>query len=137
MTVVAAFSNAASACCIPKHSFTTIDKGKLTVAVSIYAPYSGLSSAGAVEGVDGDIVKKIAELECLEGKGTSVSGAAAIESVASNRADITIGDWYRTAARAKVGGLSAPIYADQSAIYSKAGLATVGDLLWNHVGSVA
>jgi polar amino acid transport system substrate-binding protein len=136
MTGVAAFSNGTSAACTPKHSFTTIDKGKLTVAVSIYAPYSGLSSAGDVEGVDGDIVKKIAELECLEVKGTSVSGAAAIESVASNRADITIGDWYRTAARAKVVGLSAPIYADQSAIYSKAGLATVGDLLGKQVGSV-
>ena len=57
---LAAFSNAASAACTPKHNFTTIDKGKLTVAVSIYAPYSGLSSAGEVEGVDGDIVKKIA-----------------------------------------------------------------------------
>src|ERR1700676_4968856 len=115
-----ALSAAASAACTPKHNFATIDKGKLTVAVSIYAPYSGLSSAGDVEGVDGDIVKKIAEMECLEVKGTSVSGAAAIESVASNRADITIGDWYRTAARAKVVNLSAPIYADQSAIYSKA-----------------
>jgi polar amino acid transport system substrate-binding protein len=63
MIGVAAFSDGASAACTPKHSFATIDKGKLTVAVSIYAPYSGLSSAGEVEGVDGDIVKKIAEIE--------------------------------------------------------------------------
>jgi polar amino acid transport system substrate-binding protein len=133
---LAALSSAASAACTPKHSFPTIEKGKLSVAVSIYAPYSGLSSTGEVEGVDGDIVKKIAAMECLEVKGTSVSGAAAVESVASNRADITIGDWYRTAARAKVVGLSAPIYADQSAIYSKAGLATVGDLVGKQVGTV-
>jgi polar amino acid transport system substrate-binding protein len=32
--------------------------------------------------------------------------------------------------------LSAPIYADQSAIYSKAGLATVGDLVGKQVGTV-
>jgi polar amino acid transport system substrate-binding protein len=129
-------SNGASADCTPKHTFSTIEKGKLSVAVSIYAPYSGLSSTGEVEGVDGDIVKKIAAMECLEVKGTSVSGAAAVESVASNRADITIGDWYRTAARAKVVGLSAPIYADQSAIYSKAGVATIGDLVGKQVGTV-
>src|SRR5260370_40910019 len=84
MTGVAAFSNGTSAACTPKHTFTTIDKGKLTVAVSIYAPYSGLSSAGEVEGVDGDIVKKIAELECIAAKGTSVSAPPAIESVAAN-----------------------------------------------------
>ena len=133
---LAAFSNGASAACTPKHSFETIEKGKLTIAVSIYAPYSGLSSSGEVEGVDGDIVKKIAALECLDITGTSVSGAAAIESVASNRADITIGDWYRTAAREKVVGLSAPVYADQSAIYSKTGVATIGDLLGKQVGTV-
>ena len=35
---LAALSGAASAACTPKHSFPTIEKGKLSVAVSIYAP---------------------------------------------------------------------------------------------------
>ena len=87
---MAALSSTAFAC-TPKHTFGTLEKGTITVAVSIYAPYTELSSSGEVGGVDGDIVRKIADMECLHVKGTSVSGAAAVESVASNRADITVG----------------------------------------------
>jgi polar amino acid transport system substrate-binding protein len=132
---ISACSGAALAC-TPKHTFSTLEKGVLTLAVSIYAPYALLEADGTASGVDGEIINKIAAMECLTVKASSVSGAAAIESVASGRADLTDGDWYRTAARAKVVGLSAPVYADQSAIYSRTGIATIGDLVGKQVGTV-
>jgi len=128
---------AAQAACTPKHHFPTIVTGELTVAASIYAPYSTVESDGTISGVDGDIVKKIAAMECLKISVTQVSSAAAVPSVISGRADITTGDWYRTAARAKVVGLTDPIYSDVTAIYSKAGLSTVQDLVGKQIGTVS
>ena len=96
-----------------------------------------MESNGTISGVDGDIVKKIAAMECLKVSASEVSSAAAVPSVISGRADITTGDWYRTAARAKVVGLTDPIYSDVTAIYSKAGLSTVQDLVGKQVGTVS
>jgi len=126
----------AQAACTPKHKFPTIVTGELTVAASIYAPYSTMESTG-IGGVDGDIVKKIAAMECLKVSATEVTSAAAVPSVISGRADITTGDWYRTAARAKVVGLTDPIYSDVTAIYSKAGLSTIEDLVGKQIGTVS
>jgi polar amino acid transport system substrate-binding protein len=129
-------SGGAQAACTPKHKFPTIVTGELTVAVSVYAPYDTMNSDGSPGGVDGDLVKKIAAMECLKVNASAVASAAAITSVITGRADITTGDWYRTTARAKVVGLTGPIFSDTTAIYSKAGLATVQDLVGKQVGTV-
>lgn len=122
--------------CTPKHKFETISQGTLTVAVTTYAPHSFLDDSGNMKGIDGDIAAEFAKRECLKVKAVAVDPAAAIQYVLSGQADITTGDWYRTAERAKVMNLSAPIYTDQMGIYSKAGLKSVSDLEGKRVGTV-
>jgi len=111
--------------CKPKHEFTTVEKGYLTVAPGTYPPYSFVDPAGELQGIDGDIVKLIAAMECLKVKAIPVDPAAALQYVVNGKAELTTGDWYRTEARARVTALSAPLYLDQMAAYSRAGIDTV------------
>ncbi|GHD20815.1 transporter substrate-binding domain-containing protein [Tianweitania populi] len=127
---------AAAQDCKPAHQFSTIESGTLTVAVTTYAPHSFLDEAGAMKGIDGDIAAEFAKRECLTVKAVAVDPAAAIQYVLSGQADITTGDWYRTAERAKAMNLSAPLYVDQMGIYSKDGLSKVSDLEGKSVGTV-
>lgn len=127
---------AAAQDCTPKHSFATVEPGTLTVAVTTYAPHSYIDESGAMKGIDGDIAAEFAKRECLKVKAVAVDPAAAIQYILSGQADITIGDWYRTAERAKVMNLSAPIYTDQMGVYSKEGFKTVSDLEGKQVGTV-
>lgn len=122
--------------CTPKHQFTTIEPGTLTVAVTTYVPHSFIDDAGNMKGIDGDIAAEFAKRECLKVKAIAVDPAAAIQYVLSGQADLTTGDWYRTAERAKVMNLSAPIYTDQMGIYSKEGFKNVSDLEGKQVGTV-
>ena len=122
--------------CTPKHKFGTITTGTLTIAVTTYPPHSYVDDKGAAKGIDGDIAAEFAKRECLTIKAVAVDPAAAIQYVLSGQADITTGDWYRTAERAKVMTLSAPLYTDQMAIYSKEGLKKVSDLEGKKVGTV-
>ncbi|MCD7107449.1 transporter substrate-binding domain-containing protein [Rhizobium sp. DKSPLA3] len=127
---------AAAQDCTPKHSFTTVEAGTLTVAVTTYAPHSYIDDSGTMKGIDGDIAAAFAARECLKVKAVAVDPAAAIQYVLSGQADITTGDWYRTAERAKVMNLSAPLYTDQMGIYSKDGFTKVSDLEGKQVGTV-
>ncbi|MCJ8057296.1 transporter substrate-binding domain-containing protein [Shinella curvata] len=122
--------------CTPKHQFTTVEAGTLTVAVTTYVPHSFVDDGGNMKGIDGDIAAEFAKRECLKVKAVAVDPAAAIQYVLSGQADITTGDWYRTAERAKVMSLSAPIYTDQMGIYSKEGFKNVSDLEGKQVGTV-
>jgi polar amino acid transport system substrate-binding protein len=122
--------------CTPKHQFTTVEAGTLTVAVTTYVPHSFVDDNGNMKGIDGDIAAEFAKRECLQVKAVAVDPAAAIQYVLSGQADITTGDWYRTAERAKVMSLSAPIYTDQMGIYSKEGFKNVSDLEGKQVGTV-
>jgi polar amino acid transport system substrate-binding protein len=111
--------------CKPKHEFTTVEKGYLTVAPGTYPPYSYVDPQGELQGIDGDIVKAIAAMECLKVKAIPVDPAAALQYVISGKAELTTGDWYRTEARNKVTALSAPLYLDQMAVYSRTGIDSV------------
>jgi polar amino acid transport system substrate-binding protein len=122
--------------CTPKHQFATVEAGTLTVAVTTYVPHSFVDDSGNMKGIDGDIAAEFAKRECLKVKAVAVDPAAAIQYVLSGQADITTGDWYRTAERAKVMSLSAPIYTDQMGIYSKEGFKNVSDLEGKQVGTV-
>ncbi|WLS00036.1 substrate-binding periplasmic protein [Shinella sumterensis] len=122
--------------CTPKHQFTTIEAGTLTVAVTTYVPHSFVDDSGNMKGIDGDIAAEFAKRECLKVKAVAVDPAAAIQYVLSGQADIATGDWYRTAERAKVMSLSAPLYTDQMSIYSKEGFKNVSDLEGKQVGTV-
>lgn len=123
--------------CTPAHTFPTVEAGKLTVAIYEYPPFSTVTADGQIGGVDSDIVKAIAKVNCLEIVPVSVDPAATIQYVLSGKADVAVGDWYRTEERAKVMGLSWPTYLDQMGIYSKDGLSKIEDLLGKKVGTVS
>jgi len=122
--------------CTPRHQFATIEAGTLTVAVTTHVPPSFVDDNGNMKGIAGDLAAEFAKRECLKVKAIAVDPAAAIQYVLSGQADITTGDWYRTAERAKVMSLSAPLYTDQMGIYSKEGFKNVSDLEGKQVGTV-
>jgi polar amino acid transport system substrate-binding protein len=137
--LLAGFAAAAQAAgsCTPAHKFSTIKPGTLSVATWDFPPYSIPVGPAEVNGVDGDILKLIAAKECLTLSFANVDAAAVIQSVVSGKADIGMGDWYRTADRAKVLGLSAPMYLDQMGVISGQGNDTINSMQGKRVGAVA
>jgi polar amino acid transport system substrate-binding protein len=138
-TSLVGFATAAQAAgtCTPAHKFSTIQPGTLSVATWDFPPYSIPVGPSEVNGVDGDILKLIAAKECLTLSFANVDAAAVIQSVVSGKADIGMGDWYRTADRAKVLGLSAPMYLDQMGVISSQGIDTIAGMQGKRVGTVA
>lgn len=123
--------------CTPTHPIDqVVTPGKLTVAIYEYPPFS-VTSGGDIGGVDGEMLKSIAKSACLTLTPVVVDPAATIQYVISGKADIAGGDWYRTAERAKVLGLSAPTYLDQMGIYSKDGISSVAAMAGKQVGTVS
>ena len=128
--------SAASSDCTPEHEFTTVSEGTLTVGVFDLPPYAMTTGEDGMSGVDADIVREIAERECLSITAQPGNTAALIPSVQQGRADLAIGDWYRTAARAEVVNLSDPLYVDQMGIVSEDGITAISDLEGKTVGTV-
>lgn len=137
LTVGFSAAAATAQACTPAHKFPTVVEGKLTIAIYEYPPFTTASADGKVGGVDSDIAKKFAEDSCLTLNPVVVDPAATIQYVLSGKADLAGGDWYRTAERAKVLGLSWPTYLDQMGIYSKAGYSKVEELVGKKVGTVS
>jgi polar amino acid transport system substrate-binding protein len=122
--------------CTPNHKIDQlVTPGKLTVAIYEYPPFS--VTGDVIGGGDGEILKSIAKSACLTLVPLVVDPAATIQYVISGKADIAGGDWYRTAERAKVLGLSYPTYLDQMGIYSKDGISTVAAMVGKQVGTVS
>ena len=129
-------SNAASAGCTPAHQFTTVTPGELTIASYDYPPATTIDGDG-LTGMEGDLITKIAGMECLKLTVSSSGGAAAvIPSVQTGRADIGSGNWLRTTKRASIVYMSTPLWLNNEAVISKTGL-TTDDLKGKKVGSVA
>jgi len=121
----ASTAGAGAAECTPRHQFSTVSEGELTVALAPYEPAAYTDSSGNLVGIEGELLRQIAEWECLEIKVLPLgSYAATIPAVQSGRADITVGDIYRTAERAAVTTLTDPIYKDALEIVSKGGTVT-------------
>jgi polar amino acid transport system substrate-binding protein len=121
--------------CKPQHAFETVSAGTLTVALTNTAPYS-LEKDGAIAGIDGDLVKRFAEENCLKITFEIFTYPGAVSAVQSRRADIALGGFYRTATRGKVVALSTPVYLDQLSVTSAEGIDTVDGLLGKKVGTV-
>ena len=136
VATIALGTGAALADCKPAHEFTTVTPGVLTVAVTSYPPSSHVDDTGAAKGYDNDILAEFARRECLEVKSVSVDPAAAIQYVLSGQADLSTGSWYRTAERAKVMNLSAPIYKDQMGVYSAEGFSALSEFEGQPIGTV-
>lgn len=125
--------------CSPAHSdIETITEGTLSVSVLVTPPYATLDAAGGdLSGVDGEIIKRIAKKECLEVEPTAVEGAALIQSIQSNRADVAIGGIYYTDERAGLIDLSSTMYRDGMATLSKEpGLDTIDSLSGKEIGVI-
>lgn len=121
--------------CKPAHTFSTAKKGTLTVATYDLPPFSKLEGK-TITGVDGALIKAIAKKECLTITAKPAATAAVIPTVQAGRADLAVGDWYRTAARAKIVSLSDPLYTDQMALISKQGYKDISLLKGKKVGTV-
>ncbi len=130
-------TGAVQANCKPAHTFSTLQKGTLTVATFVSPPYTQLAREGSdVGGVDGDIIQRLAKTECLTIDAKPVAGAALIGSMTSKKADLAIGGIYRTADRAKILSLSDTMYRDGMALLSKSGVSSLSDLQGKKVGVV-
>ncbi|MGH1493146.1 MAG: substrate-binding periplasmic protein [Acidimicrobiales bacterium] len=121
--------------CTPAHDVSTVEDGFLTVAAYAYPPFSDFDGED-LAGAEGEIITRIAELECLEIKVVKGDASAMIASITSGRADTTIGSWYRTEEREEVVNLSAPVIADRLTLISVEGVGTVADLKGRKVGSI-
>ncbi|MGM3216501.1 substrate-binding periplasmic protein [Pseudomonas sp. PhalM4] len=122
------FSAQAAIACTPAHQFKTITPGKLTVATMMIPPFL-IPEENTLKGVDGDLITKIAEMECLTVTPIVVDTRAVMQYVVSGQADVAVGNWFRTAARLKSMDMTDPVYLDSLAIYSKLGTASIGALL--------
>ncbi len=121
--------------CKPAHTFDTISSGKLTVAAPDFEPFVTVQN-GQASGIDVDIVKQIASMECLTPAYMQVDYSAAVPAVQSGRADIAIGDYYRTTSRAEIVGLSDAMYLDGMGLISKDGVSSIPSLSSRNVGTV-
>ncbi|WP_166791379.1 ABC transporter substrate-binding protein [Cryobacterium sp. Hh7] len=121
--------------CTPDHVFSTIESGTLTVGLTEIPPFS-YTENGEATGIDVDIVNTFAEANCLTVNYEPLAYSAAVPSVESKRIDLTVGDWYRTAARAEIVNFSAPNYLDEFSVISESGITTVEGLIGNKVGTV-
>jgi polar amino acid transport system substrate-binding protein len=129
-------SNAVFAECQPAHQLKTVEPGKLTISTAQFPPFDIPSTDGSMSGVEGEILKKIADRECLVISAQPVDFAAAIQYVTTAKADISAAQWYRTADRANIVGMTDPLYLDQLGIYSKEGYTRLSDLKGKQVGTV-
>jgi polar amino acid transport system substrate-binding protein len=121
--------------CKPAHQFSTVTKGTLTVSTFDLPPYTKVEGK-ELTGVDGDILKAIAKKECLTTTVKPMGTAAVIPTVQGGKADVSAGDWYRTAKRAEVVSLTDPLYVDQMGVVSKEGVTKVSDMVGKTVGTV-
>lgn len=129
-------STSTAKACVPVHKdLKTVSPGVMSVGVYSYPPY-GFQKGNEVAGVDGQIITKIAALECLKIKPVPGAASAMIPSIQSGRADTVIGDWYRTRERSKILLLSAPIYLDKLVLISKEGFDQISQIKGKKVGSV-
>ncbi|RGE20068.1 ABC transporter substrate-binding protein [Leucobacter sp. wl10] len=121
-------SGSANQSCKPAHDgVETITPGVLTVATYDYPPFAYMEE-GKFVGIEGEIMNRIAEMECLEVKLVPGDSSAMITSVQTGRADTTLGSWYRTAERAKVVRLSEPVVTSPLSVVSTTGISTVDEI---------
>lgn len=127
---------AAAQDCTPAHEFATVTPGAITVAAINFPPYGMVAADGGASGIDGDILKEIARIECLDLVVIPVDGAAALNYVTTGRADLAYGDWYRTRERSLVMNFSDPLYLDQIGVVSREGASTIAELEGMTVGTM-
>lgn len=121
--------------CTPRDSgLETITEGTLTVAQYEYVPFSMSEGPSDLTGLEGDVLTQFAEAECLTLSVTKGDSSAMITSVATGRADTTLGSWYRTAERAEKVRLSAPVVVSPFSSVTTEGVSTLDELAKLKIG---
>lgn len=131
----ASSANEVASDCVPQSEVKTAQKGILTVSAPEFPPFSSVSN-GKATGIDADIIMNFAAKNCLEVKMEPTSYAGTIPAVQSNRADVAIGCYYRTAQRAEIVDMSDPIYTDEMASISADNVVSVSAMEPLKVGTV-
>jgi len=129
---------AAAAKCKPLHPKINdylIKAGTLTTIGEELPPWYTITN-GKLSGYDGDLMVAIAGLECLKLNAQEVDAVGVIPTIASNRADIGGGNWYRTLTHAKVVYYTNPTHTDRMAIVSKDGVDTIDGLQGRKIGNL-
>lgn len=122
--------------CTPAHpGITTVRPGTLTVATYNFPPFL-VVEGNSVSGIEGDILRKIAEMECLSLTSQPLDTASVIPATQNGRTDVSAGDWYCTSARAQVLSLAGPVFSDQIVIVSNDGATTFDELQGKSIGTV-
>lgn len=104
--------------CKPASDFSTLEPGTLAVVGPDYPPLFTYEQ-NTLGGVDGEILKRFAQENCLEVRGSLLPAAGVIEAVKGQQADVAGGGWYPTPERAGVVNQTEPVYADPSAFVGK------------------
>jgi polar amino acid transport system substrate-binding protein len=119
----------------PAHEgLTTFTPGTLTVGVPENLPYTQTKGSDA-SGLEIDVVRKLAEAECLALAFVPITYANGIPMISEQKkTDMITGGWYVTAARAEKVGFTSPTFYDSMGIISKDGIDTVTGL--ESVGAV-
>lgn len=121
--------------CTPRDAdVTTLTDGTLTVAQYEYPPFSMSDGPSSLTGLEGDVLTKFAEAQCLTLTINKGDSAAMITSVATGRADTTLGSWYRTKERDEMVRLSAPVIISPFSSVTKDGASTVDELTELKIG---
>ncbi|NJC69883.1 amino acid ABC transporter substrate-binding protein [Planosporangium thailandense] len=127
---------AANAGCKPAHAnLKTAKSGTLTTSTYTFPPFTNVNGT-TVTGAEGGILKEIASMECLSLTGQPLDTGSVVTAAQNGRADIASGNWYCTAARAKVVDLAGPVYGDQIGIISTNGASTFTELQGRAMGTV-
>ena len=121
--------------CKPAHTFNTVSSKKLTISAPDFAPFVSKKD-NTQSGIDVDVINQIAAMECLSTNFLQVDYSGAIPAVQSKRADVAIGDYYRTTSRAEVVGLSKAMYVDGMGLVSKDGVKDIPTVITHNVGTV-
>lgn len=132
-------SSAVAEDCTPAHEgLSTVTPGTLSVGVADNLPYTENKGSDA-GGYEIDLVRKLAEAECLALSFTPITYANGVPLISEQKQlDMITGGWYVTEARAEKVGFTTPTYFDSMAIISKDGIDTIaGTEGIGAVGSVA
>lgn len=122
--------------CTPAHpGLRTVAPGTLTAATYNFPPFLAVEGT-SVAGIEGEILRNIAEMECLTLTSQPLDTASVIPATQNGRADISAGDWYCTSARAEVLSLAGPVFSDQIVIVSTDGATTFSALQGKSIGTV-
>lgn len=122
--------------CTPRDpGLKVLSEGTLTVAQYEYPPFSMSDGPNNLTGLEGDVLTRFAEAECLTLTVDKGDSSAMITAVATGRADTTLGSWYRTKERAEKVRLSAPVVVSPFSTVTRSGTSTVDELAKLKIGA--